>query len=119
VHTLGAAKHKQYRGFLRKPFMFAIVNKSMKNTISIHTAKKLLITGSILWIISALVSLIVLWNVYGQAGASFSENKSNNSAILGTLGVIASINVYFAYLSYVLLGLSLLIFIISKLRTKR
>ena len=87
----------------------------MNKYISKKVAKKMLLIGVVLWLLTITASFVILWNVYGQAGSSFAIDSpaSNTTGGLIIWSVLAKINLYIQIGAYVILGLGIINFIFS------
>jgi hypothetical protein len=92
----------------------------MNKYVAKQVAKKMLLTGALLWLLTTIASFVILWNVYGQAGSSFTVDNPTTNVTNGLTvwSVLAKINFYIQIGAYVILGLGVINLIISDYKHK-
>ena len=87
----------------------------MDKYLTTRTAKHLLITGAVILLISYVLALISLWNVYGLAGDI--DNLDTSRILLWR--AISKLDALLSIAGYVLVGAALIIFLVVYIRNDR
>jgi hypothetical protein len=86
----------------------------MKRFMTPGFGKKLLIASAVILPLSYVISLALLWNIYGQAG----EVDAGNSPSLAFRQIASKLNVVLSIFGYAALGLGVIILVAAHQRKK-